>query len=179
MFRQRAARFRAMGVFDPFARPEIRGFYDNTARPGSGVEIKLHLLRLNGAITAIRYNIVQGKRLFCLISSMSDDETIQTGSPGKQCLLRVMQTEFDAGFEMFDMGAGFTDEKRHWCNVAVPVRQHYQPVTTRGALAAEAHRNWAVWRQRIKSDVRLLKFAKSVRGLLVRASNKAPAQSED
>lgn len=179
MFRQRAVRFRAMGVFDPFAPPQVRAFYDATARQDSGVEIKLHLLRLNGVITAVRYNIVAGNRMFCLISSMSDDPTIQTGSPGKQCLLRVMQTEFDAGFSMFDMGAGFTDEKRHWCNVQIPVRQHYQPITRRGALAAQAHRNWALLRQRIKSDIRLLKLAKTARGLLVRALGKPPAGAED
>lgn len=179
MFRQRAARFRAMGVFDPFAPPAVRAFYDATARAGSGVEIKLHLLRLDGVITAVRFNIVAGNRLFCLISSMSDDPTIQTGSPGKQCLLRVMQTEFDAGFSMFDMGAGFTDEKRHWCNVQIPVRQHYQPITRRGALAAQAHRNWAVLRQRVKSDARLLKLAKAARGLLVRASANPLSAQED
>ena len=55
------------------------------------------MLRLNGEIVAVRYNIVHGDRMFCLISSMSDDPAIQNGSPGKQCLLRVMQTVFDAG----------------------------------------------------------------------------------
>lgn len=179
MFRQRAARFRAMGVWDPFARPAIRAFYDNTAREDSGVAVKLHLLRLNGDIVAVRYNIIKDDRLFCLISSMSDDATIQGGSPGKQCLLRVMQTEFDAGYRMFDMGAGFTDEKRHWCNGQLPVRQHYLPITRRGALAAAAHRNWALQRQRIKSDPRLLKFAKSARGLMLRLAGKSADSPQD
>ncbi|MEO6396665.1 MAG: GNAT family N-acetyltransferase [Devosia sp.] len=168
MFKQRAARFRTMGVSDPFARREIRRFYDETAWAGSRVPVKLHVLRLAGEIVAVRYNIVAGERLFCLISSMSDDLTIQVGSPGKQCLLRVMQTEFDAGTRMFDMGAGFTDEKRHWCNVHIPVRQHYLPITGRGALAIAAHRTWAILRQRIKSDERLLKWAKGLRGALLR-----------
>ena len=138
------------------------------------------MLRLNGDIVAIRYNIVEGNRLFCLISSMSDDPAIQTGSPGKQCLLRVMQSEFDAGASMFDMGAGLTDEKRHWCNVHVPVRQHYLPITRRGALAAEAHRRWAMLRQRIKSDPALLKAAKSARALLLKLRGKlAPEPVSD
>lgn len=178
MFRQRAARFRTMGVWDPFAVPAIRAFYDSTARAESGVEIRLHLLRLNGEIVALRYNIVEGNRLFCLISSMSDDAAIQGGSPGKQCLLRVMQTEFDAGYRVFDMGAGFTDEKRHWCNVQIPVRQHYLPITRRGALASTAHRNWALQRQRIKSDPRMLKLAKAVRGTVLRLTGRS-AYSED
>ena len=39
MFRQRARRFEAMGVRDPFAPPQVRAFYDSTARLGSGVQL--------------------------------------------------------------------------------------------------------------------------------------------
>ena len=168
MFRQRAARFREMGVFDPFAVPMIRAFYDSTVIEGSGLPVKLHVLKLNGEIVAVRYNVVHGDRLFCLISSMSEDPTLRPGSPGKQCLLRVMQTEFDAGARVFDMGEGLTDEKRHWCNQQITVRHHYVPITRRGALAASAHRRWQVTRAQIKSDPRLLEVAKRVRGVMAR-----------
>lgn len=166
MFRQRAARFVAMGVADPFTEPGIREFYDASVAVDSGIDVRLHILRLNGEIVAVRYNVAHGTRLFCLISSMSDDATIQTGSPGKQCLLRVMQSVFDAGYRTFDMGAGFTDEKRHWCNVQIPVRQHYVPLTTLGSIAGEGHRAWQLLRQRIKSNERLKGWAKMVRSAL-------------
>lgn len=179
MFQQRAARFRAMGVFDPFAIPTIREFYDSTARAGSGVDVRLHVLRLNGDIVAVRYNVVHDDRLFCLISSMSDDPSIQNGSPGKQCLLRVMQTVFDQGFRVFDMGEGLTDEKRHWCNQQIPVRHHYVPITRRGAIAAQMHRGFHVLRRRIKSDERLLGFAKSLRGHALKLSGKAVETKPD
>jgi CelD/BcsL family acetyltransferase involved in cellulose biosynthesis len=174
MFQQRAARFRQMGVFDPFAIRMVRAFYDNTARMSSGVPVRLHVMRLNGAVVAVRYNIAHGDRLFCLISSMSDDPSIQMGSPGKQCLLRVMQTVFEAGYRTFDMGEGLTDEKRHWCNVQIPVRHHYMPITRRGAFAAQAHRGIHTLRRRIKNDERLLGWAKSLRGGLLRLKGKAP-----
>ena len=173
MFQQRAARFRDMGVFDPFAVPKIREFYDSTARAGSGVPVKLHVLRLNGGIVAIRYNVVHGDRLFCLISSMSDDPSIQNGSPGKQCLLRVMQTVFEQGFRVFDMGEGLTDEKRHWCNQHIPVRHHYMPITRRGAIAAQGHRGFHILRARIKHDQRLLGWAKTLRGTVLKLTGKA------
>ncbi len=175
MFRQRAVRFREMGVFNPFAIPVIRAFYDATVAADSGVPVKLHVLRLNGDIVAIRYNVVHGDRLFCLISSMSDDPAIQHGSPGKQCLLRVMQTVYGEGFRVFDMGEGLTDEKRHWCNRQIPVRHHYVPITRRGALAASAHRRWQVTRSRIKNDERLLALAKDFRGWMLKLSGKADA----
>jgi CelD/BcsL family acetyltransferase involved in cellulose biosynthesis len=173
MFQQRAARFRQMGVFDPFAISRIRAFYDSSAREGSGVPVKLHVLRLNGDVVAVRYNIVHADRLFCLISSMSDDPAIQSGSPGKQCLLRVMQTVFDAGYRTFDMGEGLTDEKRHWCNVQVAVRHHYMPITRRGAFAAQTHRGLHTLRRRIKNDERLLGWAKSLRGTMLRLKGKS------
>ena len=177
MFNQRAARFREMGVFNPFAVPAVRKFYDDSVREDSGVPVKLHLLRLNGEIVAVRYNIAHGKRLFCLVSSMSDDATVQTGSPGKQCLLRVMQTVFDAGYRTFDMGAGFTDEKRHWCNIQIPVRHHYVPLTTRGSIAGETHRIWQTIRQRIKQNERLKGWAKAVRASLQGRAKQAAAEA--
>jgi len=108
---------------------------------------------------------------------MSDNPAIQGGSPGKQCLLRVMQSVYAEGFAVFDMGEGLTDEKRHWCNVQIPVRHHYMPITRRGALAASMHRGMHSLRRRIKSDERLLGWAKSARGALLRLSGKSAAKS--
>ncbi|WP_323016109.1 GNAT family N-acetyltransferase, partial [Devosia sp.] len=88
MFRQRSARFRAMGIRDLFVLDGLTGFYRAAASPGSGLDVRLHVLRLDEKIVAVRYNVVLGRRMFCLISSMSDDLAIQSGSPGKQCLLR-------------------------------------------------------------------------------------------
>lgn len=172
MFRQRAARFVRMGVRDPFACADTRAFYDATVDSGSGVEVKLHVLRLDGEIVAVRYNIVHGDRLFCLISSMSEDEAVQVGSPGKQCLLRVMQSVFEAGYRVFDMGVGFTDEKRHWCNEQIPVNHYYLPLTVRGWLAAKAHQGWHRVRHAVKTNERLRKLVLSLRS---RTAKPAPA----
>jgi CelD/BcsL family acetyltransferase involved in cellulose biosynthesis len=174
MFQQRAARFHQMGVADPFAAPKIRAFYDATVRHGSGVRVKLHVLRLKGEVVATRYNIIQGDRMFCLISSMSEDERLRPGSPGKQCLLRVMQTVFAEGYRIFDMGEGLTDEKRHWCNVQIPVRNHYLPLTAMGRLSAVAHRAGHQLKHRVKSDPRLLAMAKWVRGRMQGVPDPAP-----
>ncbi len=163
MFRQRSARFRAQGIRDTFVADDLVRFYHALARPGSGVEVRLHVLRLDRAIVAVRYNIVHGERMFCLISSMSDDPAVQAGSPGKQCLLNVMQTVFDGGVGVFDMGAGFTDEKRHWCNEQIPLRQHYIGLNQRGALIVGLHRNfqrvraWAKANNRVRVGLRGLR----------------------
>ena len=152
MFAQRAARFRAQGIANPFADPRVRRFYDWSVGTASPLDVRLHVLRLNGAVVAVRYNVVVDGRYYCLISSMSEDCAIQAGSPGKQCLLRVMQTIFDAGASAFDMGVGATDEKRHWCNVSLPVRRHYLPLTPLGHAGAFVHRFWQQARMRIKAN---------------------------
>lgn len=151
MFTQRSARFKAQGIRDPFVGDGLIGFYRDALDPASGIDVRIHTLRLDGDIVAVRYNIVQGDRMFCLISSMADCERIQTGSPGKQCLLRVMQSVFDQGFTTFDMGAGYTDEKRHWCNVQVPLRQHYMALTPQGAVIGALHRSYQTLRARAKA----------------------------
>jgi len=179
MFRQRSARFKAMGIRDTFVHDRLIDFYHNAARAGSGVDVRLHVLRLNGDIVAVRYNVVHNDRMFCLISSMSDDPAIQNGSPGKQCLLRVMQTVFDDGMSVFDMGSGFTDEKRHWCNVQVPLRQHYFGLTPLGAVIVKAHRLFQKTRAAIKANPQLKAALRGIRQVFDRAMSAAPAQKSE
>jgi hypothetical protein len=70
------------------------------------------------------------------------------------------------------MGEGLTDEKRHWCNQQIPVRHHYMPITRRGAFAASAHQGWHTLRRRIKTDERLLMWAKTARGTMLKLIGK-------
>jgi CelD/BcsL family acetyltransferase involved in cellulose biosynthesis len=180
MFRQRSARFKAMGIRDTFVQDCLTGFYQHLAAPGSGVDVRLHILRLDGAIVAVRYNVVHGQRMFCLISSMSDDPTIQHGSPGKQCLLRVMQSVFDHGIAVFDMGSGFTDEKRHWCNVQLPLRQHYIGLTWQGTVIVALHQTFQKTRARIKANKPLKSALRAGRQLFERLGGAArPAATGD
>lgn len=174
MFQQRADRFAQQGIADPFARADVRAFYKRAFENGGDLTGRLHVLRLNGEIVAVRYNLIHCSRMFCLISSMSVAPEIQPGSPGKQCLLRVMQTEFDNGTTMFDMGSGLTDEKRHWCNVHIPMRHHYLPLTLWGAVIAQAHRAWQRLKIGLKSNARLFGIYKSWRiKMRGRAASKA------
>ncbi|WP_193335406.1 GNAT family N-acetyltransferase [Devosia beringensis] len=181
MFLQRSARFKAMGIRDTFVQDCLTGFYQQLAGPSSGVDVRLHILRLDGAIVAVRYNVVHGNRMFCLISSMIDDPTIQHGSPGKQCLLRVMQCVFDHGIAVFDMGSGFTDEKRHWCNVQLPLRQHYIGLTWQGMLIVAVHQTFQKTRARIKANKQLKSAFRASRLLFDRLSGGAerPVSTSD
>jgi CelD/BcsL family acetyltransferase involved in cellulose biosynthesis len=168
MFRQRHDRFVEMGVSDPFVHCCVRAFYDRTVAPDSPVPVRLHVLRLDGEIVAVRYSIALGDTLYCLISSMSVDPRLRAGSPGKQCLLNVMQTVFDQGWRAFDMGAGFTDEKRHWCNVQLRLSHRYVPLNRRGAAISFLHRNWQALRRAMKSEQRSHSLLRRLRARLSR-----------
>ena len=169
MFRQRSERFRSQGIRDCFVEDDLIGFYHAAMAPGSGIDVRLHALCVDGAVVAVRYNIVHGERMFCLISSMSDCPRMQGGSPGKQCLLRVMQSVFDSGIRVFDMGSGFTDEKRHWCNVQVPLRHHHVGLSPLGTLVIAAHRGFQqvrMWAKASPSVKKALRGFQQVRDRL-------------
>jgi len=163
MFRQKAERFREWGVVDPFAEPRVQQFYrDMVGRPGD-LQARLHVLTLDGTVVSVRYNFMHGDRVFSLISSMSDCPTVQQGSPGKQNILRAMEYIFSHGYRVCDMGAGFSDEKRHWCNVAIPLRTHVWPLNARGQAASQALILKSRAQFAIKNDPRLFNIAKSLR----------------
>ena len=79
-----------------------------------------------------------------------------------------MQAIFEAGYRVCDMGAGFSDEKRQWCNSVINLRTHYIPLNTRGALIARAHRFKCRMRKFIKEREELFNLVKSVRSIVRR-----------
>ena len=168
MFEQRAARFQAQGICNPFAAQEVRDFYGRVFAGGGDLKGVMHVLRLDGEVIATRYNLVKGDRMFCLISSMSDDPALQAGAPGKHCLVNVMQTVFDQGYTMFDMGAGLTDEKRQWCNVQIPLEHRYLPLTLRGRIASAAHRGFVKLRRTIKEHEKSYELVRKWRQFRIR-----------
>ena len=166
LFSDRAARFAAQGIADPFAAPQVRAFYRTIFAEGETLKGQMQVLRLNGAIVAARYNLVSGNRMFCLISSMNTDPCLQPGSPGKQILVRLMQSIFGQGISSFDMGAGLTDEKRHWCNVQLPLVEVLMPVTLKGRVFVALSNLWPRLKRAIKRNERLFAFARRLRARL-------------
>ncbi|WP_196258753.1 GNAT family N-acetyltransferase [Pelagibacterium limicola] len=163
MFAQKAVRFGEMGIADPFAPPHVRAFYRDVFDRAGGV---LHVLRLDGEVIAVRYNLTAGGGLYCLISSMTTCAATQSGSPGKQCLLGVMQSAFDEGYAFVDLGRGENDEKRQWCNERVELGHYCHVLTPLGHIAwivqrlgehvrasVKGNRNWFALAKRLRRGV--------------------------
>ena len=168
LFADRAARFAKQGIADPFAAPQTRAFYRTIFSDGETLTGHMQVLRLNGAIVAARYNLVFGSRMFCLISSMNTDQVLQPGSPGKQILVHLMQRIFGQGIASFDMGAGLTDEKRHWCNVQLPLVDVQMPATAKGRAFVAVSGLWPRLKRAIKSNDKLFAMFKTLRARLAR-----------
>ena len=166
LFSDRAARFAEQGINDPFASPRVRAFYRSVFADGMTLRGQMQVLRLDGHIIAARYNLVSGSRMFCLISSMSTDQALQPGSPGKQILVHIMQHIFGAGIRSFDMGAGFTDEKRHWCNTDMCLTQMLLPTSFRGTVFALMLSIRPRIKQALKRNKKLFAMLKSLRARL-------------
>lgn len=168
LFADRAARFAEQGITDPFASPQVRAFYRSVFSGNGGLKGKLHLLRLDRKIVAARYNLVAGDKMFCLISSMNMAPELQPGSPGKQILVHLMQRIFGQGIRVFDMGAGLTDEKRHWCNQQLPLADVAVPLTFAGQAVCLGLELKCRTKAIIKSNAHLFEMAKSWRARLKR-----------
>ncbi len=177
MFAQKADRFMQQGIDDPFSCSEVRGFYRDIFHDDNGLNGKLHVLSLDDEIVAVLYNLAHGNMMFALISSMSERVELRPGSPGKQNILNAMRSIFESGFKTCDMGAGFSDEKRHWCNETITLRTHYVPLTTRGAWIAKLHRFKYRLRKAIKDNRRLFDTFKSARSVRSAASRKSKAKA--
>jgi CelD/BcsL family acetyltransferase involved in cellulose biosynthesis len=164
MFAQKAARFADLGIDDPFADEKVRAFYLDIVTRQSELAAEIFVLRVNGEIAAVRYCLGQAGKLFALISSMSEDRTMQTGSPGKQSLYRIVQTVFDGGYRSYDLGVGAADEKRNWCNREIGVAHYFFPRTGLGWALMAAQRALDFAKQKVKTDPRLLALYKRLRG---------------
>lgn len=166
MFRQKAERFAVLGIDDPFTDPQSRAVYREVLDNSPSLKPEIFVLRVDGEIVAVRYGLGHGDRLFALISSMSEDPHMQTGSPGRQEIFRTVQTIFERGYRMLDLGVTISDEKRAWCNREVTVCNLYFPRSARGWLFMQTRRAIDKVKLKVKSEQRLFGFYKRIRGLL-------------
>jgi len=166
MFAQKAVRFNEWGVENPFKAPQVRKFYGDLLKGTNELKGKLHVLTLNGEIVAVRYNLAHQNMMFALISSMSTHKELKPGSPGKQNILKAMKFIFDANYTVCDMGAGYSDEKRHWCNRIIPLRTHYIPLSSKGETVSRMHRTRNHVRKVIKENERMFSWFKSARAFV-------------
>ncbi len=163
MFAQKAYRFEQLGIKDPFADKKTREFYKDMFRKNSELGSRLQTLNLDGKMIAARYNLFHGDRFFVLITSMSEQEKIRPGSPGKQSTLFSICSVFESGFRVYDIGAGYSDEKKRWCNRKYPLDTRYFALTKKGMMVAGMHMFKVRMRRMIKENETMFSLFKTMR----------------
>lgn len=173
--RQKAARFKAMGVPDPFAPPAVRSFLERAARSdgASAPGLELYSLDVAGQSVATYVGAVQAARFSGMATSFDmKSETART-SPGEILLVDLIKLKCREGTTVFDLGVGEARYKTTICDQCDELVDSFLPLTAKGhAFAAIARaKRWA--KRRIKASPLALKLAHRALGWLNRGRSRS------
>ncbi len=165
---QKAERFRAMGVPDPFAEPAVRAFLergamgDGSARPA----IELYALDLGGRAVATYVGATQGARFSGMATSFDmASETVKT-SPGELLLAELIRLKAREGIAVFDLGVGEARYKTTFCDDHDDLVDSFLPLTFKGRVFARIARTKRELKRQIKRSPMALKLAHRASGWL-------------
>nr|WP_197064428.1 GNAT family N-acetyltransferase [Methylobacterium sp. ZNC0032] len=165
---QKAERFRAMGVPDPFAEPAVRAFLERGAMGdgSAGPAIELYALDLDGQAVATYVGATQGKRFSGMATSFDmASETVKT-SPGELLLAELIRLKAREGVAVFDLGVGEARYKTTFCDDHDDLVDSFLPLTLKGRVFARIARTKRELKRRIKRSPTALKFAHRASGWL-------------
>lgn len=168
--RQKAARFAAMGIPDPFAAPAIRDFLRKAAT-GTGTHapaVELYSLDLSGKSVATYICAVQGEHVSGMATSFDMAAEAARFSPGEILLLELIALKCHEGVKTFDLGVGEARYKTTICDDCDELVDTFLPLTARGRAYAGFSRMKRNLKRRIKASPTALKLAQRMSGLLGR-----------
>jgi len=174
---QKAERFRAMGVEDPFASPSIRAFLTNAAT-ASGPKppaIEIYALDLAGTCVATFIVAVQGGRISGMATSFDLASPTAKTSPGEILLSELVRRKSSEGFTVFDLGVGEARYKTTFCDDRDELVDTFLPLTLKGQFLTAAARARGALKRRVKNSPMALKLARAIAG---RMPGKAAAETE-
>lgn len=165
---QKAERFRAMGVPDPFAEPAMRAFLERAAMDDSSGRpaIELYALDLDGRAVATYVGAIQGDRFSGMATSFDmASETVKT-SPGELLLSELIRLKAREGVAVFDLGVGEARYKTTFCDDHDDLVDSFLPLTFKGRVFARIARAKRDLKRRIKRSPAALKLAHRASGWL-------------
>ncbi len=137
---QKASRFAAMGVPNPFDDPSVLRFMHETAvAPLAScppAPVRCFAMMIGERIAAVFGGAIHGGRFSGMFTSFDPDPQIAKFSPGDLLLLHLVKTMCARGLTAFDLGAGDAGYKGDYCPIAEPLFDCVLPMTMKGRLAA-------------------------------------------
>lgn len=169
-FRQKAVRFKALGLPDVFDEPKERAFFhlllDADRRNDHYMPLGLHALRLKGehagSIAAIAALSRKGGHVICQFASF-DQTLVPDTSPGEFLFWLIISHLHQEGVALFDFGIGDQLYKRSWCPVETVHHDVILPISPRGHLVAMARRATTRAKILIKKNPRIYSFIQRLR----------------
>lgn len=178
-YAQKASRFAALGIADPYADPAVRRFIASATAPGSegrGPAIEVHSLETeNGRVLATFGGAVDGNRFCGMWTSFDTDPELGRFSPGEILLHRLIGDQSARGRRALDLGVGEASYKAKICDETIELVESLMPVSAGGHLFAAAAGALVRLKHRIKHSPRLFAVAIRVRRLRRR---RVPSQAE-
>lgn len=165
-YAQKAARFAAMGIDDPYADPAIRAFLA-AATDGERPAVEIHALVLEatGRVLATFGGAVDGARYSGMMTAFDADPEIARFSPGDLLLHHLVRDQTARGRRAFDLGVGEARYKASICDETIPLVAVMLPVTLRGHVYGLVATRLTRLKRRIKRDPRLFALAGRLRRL--------------
>ena len=163
-YAQKAARFAALGLADPFADPGLRAFLARAAE-GADPAIEIHALvaQDTGRVLATFTGAVDAARFSGMTTAFDADPAIARCSPGDLLLQHLVRDQTGRGRRSLDLGIGEARYKASVCDETIAMARVLLPVTLRGHAYAAAATALTRAKRRLKRDPRL-------QGLMVRMS---------
>lgn len=170
---QKSARFRELGIPDPFAGEGIRRFLRESALSGldrGRPAVELHGLAAGERIVAVFGAAVDPRRCSGMFISFDGDPAVARSSPGDLLLARVVRFQCGAGREVFDLGVGEARYKSAFCPEPEPMTQVVLPVTLKGRVFARSLDIAAEVKRGVKRNPTAFRLLNRARALAARAT---------
>ncbi|GJD72987.1 GNAT family N-acetyltransferase [Methylobacterium goesingense] len=166
-YEQKAQRFAAMGVANPYADPLIRAFLarGTALEPGTdpAIEVTALVATRTDRVFAVFAGAVDGQRYSGMMTSFDADPLVSRSSPGDILLHHLIADQTARGRRAFDLGVGEARYKASICDETIELGETTIPVTLRGHLFALRAVGTARLKRRIKRDPRLMALARRLR----------------
>lgn len=167
LFAQKSESLGAMGISDPFAAPEVCGFYNRLARLGvpRGC-VHVSALTLDNVPVSIAWGYVFSGCYYYVIPTY--DPKLYLLSPGRVHLTELFRWCVENGLRRVDMGVGDQPYKFDWCDEHLALFSVIAGRSLKGRLAASALGAKASLKRAIKSSGTLWPLVQSVRAVFGR-----------
>jgi CelD/BcsL family acetyltransferase involved in cellulose biosynthesis len=163
---QKAKRFAAMGVPDPFADPAVRAFIREGSEPVNGTAaLKLAALELNGQLVSTYVGCTTQTWFSGMATSFEPGEELAKISPGELLLLDLIRLHCRAGFAGFDLGVGEARYKSTICNETIELVDSVIGVSAQGRAFCLIERQARRLQRWIKRQPLAYRVANRLRGL--------------